>query len=137
ARGRGGGGKGAGGPQPVGRAALAARHVVPDDAEVVERDVSEVRAAGAFADGPDIRCGRPQPFVHADVAEVVDVNADLFEPDAGSVWDAPDGDQDVARLDRALTGGRLYRHGDLLAALSANRERLCGGEKRHALVAEH
>ena len=40
------------GGQPAARRALAARHLVVNDSKVVEGCVSELRTAGAFADGP-------------------------------------------------------------------------------------
>src|SRR4029079_6266089 len=45
------------------RCALAPGQIVPDDAEVIDRDVREVGAAGAFADRPNPGRARFQPFV--------------------------------------------------------------------------
>jgi len=42
------------GDQPVVRAPLSAGKIVPDDAEVVLGDMRELRAAGAFAERPDL-----------------------------------------------------------------------------------
>src|SRR6185437_2433195 len=41
--------------QPVARAAIPSGQIILDDPEVVDRYVRELRAAGAFTDGPDPR----------------------------------------------------------------------------------
>jgi hypothetical protein len=60
------------------RCALAPGQIVPDDAEVVDRDVREVGAAGAFADRPNAGRARLQPFVDTNVAAVIDCDAGLI-----------------------------------------------------------
>ena len=44
--------------QPIIGPAVTASHVVPDDPEIIDRDMRELRAPGAFADRPDAGGGR-------------------------------------------------------------------------------
>ena len=73
--------------------------------------VRELRAAGAFADRPDVGRARLQPLVDADVAARVQLDAGLVEADAGGVGNAPGRDQDVAALDLLLAGRRADGRG--------------------------
>jgi len=106
------------------RCALAPGQIVPDDAEVIDRDVREVGAAGAFADRPNPGRARLQPFVDTNVAAVIDFDAGLIESDPGRVRDPAYGDQDVAALDRALARSRLHDKADLLSRSAAHMRRL-------------
>src|SRR2546422_11447369 len=62
----------------------------------------EVRASGAFADGPDVGRTGLQPIVHAKVATTVQLDTGLLEPDPGGVRRAPHRDEEGASLDALL-----------------------------------
>ena len=94
------------GNEPVARAALPAGQIVANDAKVVFGYVGEQRAAGAFAERPDVRRARLQPLVDLDETAIVQLDAGLVEPDAGGVRNAPGRDEDVAALDRLFAGAR-------------------------------
>src|SRR5271170_8302966 len=93
------------GDQPIAGRALAARKIVTNDPKVVFGYVGELRAAGAFADGPDLGRTRLQPLVDANKAAAVELDAGVLEPDPGGVWNASHRDQDVAARDASLAGG--------------------------------
>src|SRR5271166_696162 len=112
------------GNQPIARAAVPSGQVVPDDAKIIDRGMRELRAAGAFADRPDIGRGRLQLLVDADVTASVQLDAGLLEPDLGVVRKAPRRDQDVGTPDRPLTGSRAHGNADLLAGAAAHVEGL-------------
>ena len=82
--------------------------IVPNDPEIVERHMRELRAAGALADRPDIGRARFQPFVDRDVATTVQSDAGHVEPDPGGVGNAPGRRQDVAALDGSLIRRRPH-----------------------------
>src|SRR5262249_22124096 len=94
--------------QAIARAAVAAGEIVPDDAEVILGCVRELWDAGAFADSPDIGARRLQPLIDANVPTSVQLDAGLFEPDAGINGNASCRGQDVAALDLLLAGGRTH-----------------------------
>src|SRR6516225_11236692 len=101
--------------QAIARAAVAAGEIVPDDAKVILGCVRELRAAGAFADSPDIGGRRLQPLIDANVATSVQLDAGLFEPDAGGIGNASCRGQDIAAFDLLLTGWRTRGKADLLS----------------------
>jgi hypothetical protein len=49
--------------EPITRLAVPAGHVVPDDPEIIDRHVRELRTASAFADRPDAGGGRLQSLI--------------------------------------------------------------------------
>src|SRR5260370_17790941 len=122
--------------QPITRAALATGRVVPDDAKVIDRDVGELRAARAFADGPDIGRGRFQPLVHANVSAIVELDAGLLETDAGGVRDATCCNEYVAGLDCPFAGGPTHCHGHFLSTPSVDLEHLGGRQELDAFIAQ-
>ena len=87
--------------RPAGRAVCPGQ-IVPNDPEVVEGYVSELRAAGTFSDRPDIGRARLQSLVDFNVATAVQFSTGHIEPDPGSVWTAPRRDENVAPLDGPL-----------------------------------
>ncbi len=100
------------------RRAASAGEVVLDDPKVVDGDVREVRAAGTFADRPDIGGRRLQPLIHTDIAASIQFDASFLESDSGGVRDAPRRDQNVASLESpgrrkrcARLGGPCPRNG--------------------------
>ena len=103
------------GNQPVARASPPSGEIVANDAKVVLGYVRELRAAGAFAERPNVRGARLQPLVDADVTATVELNADLAEPDPGGVRNAPGRDEDVAAFDVLLAGARAYGKADALS----------------------
>ena len=123
--------------QPIARAALPSGQIVPDDPKVVDGYVRELRAAGAFPDGPDIGRSRLQPLVDANVATTVQLNAGLLEPDPGGVRNAPRRDQDVAALDLLLAGGRAHGKADFLSGSAVHMEGLGRHQKLNAFVTEN
>src|SRR5262249_37334374 len=112
------------GDQPSARGAIASGQVVQNDPEVVDGHVRELRAAGAFSDGPDPGRGGLEPLVDPHVPAVVQLDADLLEADPGGVGGAPGRDEQVAPLDRFLSGRTTYRKHDLFAGSPVNLERL-------------
>ena len=104
------------------------REIVANDAKVVLRYMSEHRAAGAFAQSPDVRRARLQPFVHANKATHVQVDAGRVEPDARSVRNAARCDKDMAAINRLLARIRLQRNADRVSRLAFHFEKL---ESRH------
>ena len=105
--------------EPIVRAASTSRQIVADDAKVVLGDVGELRAAGAFAHRPNVRCTRLQPLVDTNVATIVEADAGNFETDPAGIGDAAGGDQDVAALDVRFPGGSCRTvDADLLAGAS-------------------
>src|SRR5262245_53313024 len=93
-------------------------------------------AAGTFAKRPDPGSSRLQPFVDANVAAAVQLDAHFFEADARGVRDAPRRDQEVAALDLPLAGDRAYSHADLLSGSALHVERLRLDQELDALVGE-
>ena len=93
------------GNQPVARTAAHSGQIVPNDPEIVERHVRELRAAGALADRPDIGRTCFQPFIDRDVAATVQRDTGHVEPDPRGVGNAPGRRQNVAALDGPLPDG--------------------------------
>src|SRR3989442_1061197 len=91
---------------------MSAGKIVSDDAEIVERRMGELRAAGAFADRPDIGGARLEPIVDGDVAARVELDAGDVQSDPGSVGRATRRDQDVAPVDRSFTVGHAHVDSD-------------------------
>jgi hypothetical protein len=95
------------GDQPAACRALAARQIGVNDPKIVEGCVSELRTAGAFADGPNIgRAGR-QPIVNRDVAARVERDAGSTKPDLRRVRRPADRDKDIAAIDDPIGRCRL------------------------------
>ena len=69
--------------QPIARGALSSGQIVPDDSKVVDGRVREVRATGAFTHSPDTRRSRLQSLIDANVSAIIQLDADLLEPDPG------------------------------------------------------
>src|SRR5262249_3761639 len=120
--------------EPVPRAAVAAGEIVPDDAKVVDRDMRELWAAGAFADRPYIGCRRLQPRIDADVAMTIQLDAGLLQPDPECIRAASGCDQDVAAHDLALAGGCADGKAHLLPRAAAHIEGLGREQKSNTLV---
>src|SRR5271165_3304236 len=70
------------GNQPIAGLARAASHIVRDDPEVVDRDMGELRASGAFPYRPYARSRRLQALVDADETARVEFHAGLVQIDA-------------------------------------------------------
>lgn len=102
------------GHEPAHLGTVPASQVVPDDAKVVERDVGELRAAGALADGPRVGRGGLEPLIHANVAAVGQFDPVLFETDASRVRRAARRNQDVGTLEIFLRAAAI---GGLAAVL--------------------
>ena len=80
------------------------------------RDMRELRAASTIANCPNIGRRRLQTVVERVLyAARIQFDARCVEADAGGVRNAPDRDQDVARLDRLRAGGRTRGEADALA----------------------
>jgi hypothetical protein len=101
--------------QPVARAAVSAGQIVPNNPKVVFGHVGELRAAGAFADGPNVGRGRFQSIIHTNIAATVQLDPNFLKADAGGVGNTSGRDQDVAALDLLLAGGRAHDKADFLA----------------------
>ena len=82
--------------------AVCPGQIVPNDPEVVEGYVGELRAASTFFDRPDLGRTGLQALVDFNVAMTVQFNTGHLEPDPGGVGSAPCRDQNVATLDGLL-----------------------------------
>src|SRR6202167_3576567 len=125
------------GNQPIARAAPPSGQIVANEPKVVFGYVRELRAAGAFAERPDIPRTRLQPIVDADITATVQLDADLAEPDPGGVGNTPGRDEDVAAFDGLLAGVREYRNADPLAGLAIHPEELGRDDNSDSFVAEN
>src|SRR5215468_12179682 len=123
--------------QAIARVAVAAGEIVPDDAKVIRGCVRELRAAGAFADSPDVGRRRLQPLIDANVATSVQLDAGLFEPDAGGIGNASCRGQDIAALDLLLTRGRTHAKADLLSRSAVHTEGFGRHENLDSFVTEN
>jgi hypothetical protein len=103
------------GDQPFAGRAVLSRQPVAHDPKVVDRDVRELRAAGALAHRPDTRRGCLQLRVDLHVAARVQLDAGDIEPDPISIRCAARSHQEVAALDHALAVMRRDPQPDLLA----------------------
>ncbi len=124
------------GYQPVAGPAVPAGHVVPDDPEVVDRDVGELGAARALADGPDAGRVRFEALVHPYEATRVERDPGQLQPDPGGVGDPAGGDEQVAPRDRFLAASGLHREGHRVAGQSCHLDRLGAGQDLHPLVGQ-
>jgi hypothetical protein len=97
-------GKHAIGHEPIARAALFSGQVVPDDAEVVPGDMSELRAAGAVTHGPHVGRGGLQPLIDANVTASIQHDPGVLEPDPLRVRNASRRDQEMAAVDLLFAG---------------------------------
>ena len=84
----------------------------------------EVRATGAFTHSPDTRRSRLQSLIDANVSTIIQLDADLLEPDPGGVRNAPCCDQDIAALDLSLNGGCAHNNADFLSGSALHVEGL-------------
>jgi hypothetical protein len=85
--------------QAIAGTAVAAGHVVPDNPEVIDRDVRELWAPGAFPNGPNARRGRLEPVVDLDEAARIQRNSGLVEADVRRVRDPAQRNQQMAAFD--------------------------------------
>ena len=123
--------------QPIPSASPPSSQIVASYAKVVFGYVGEHRAAGAFAERPDVRRARTQPLVDAnETAAVQAANAGLGEADPGRVRHAARRDQDVAALNGLLAGARANVEADPLSGLAAHTEKLGRDESPDAFVAK-
>ena len=120
--------------QPIARASPPSGQIVANDAKVVFGYVGEQRAAGAFAERPDVRRARLQPLVDANVTATVQLDADLAEADPGGVRNAPRRDEDVAALDFLLARVRADVKAHSLSGLAAHLEELGRDKNLDAFV---
>jgi hypothetical protein len=97
------------------RGSIAALQVVTHDAEVVVRDVCELRTARAIAHRPHVRCGRLQPVVDLDIATLVELDADLLQSDSFGIRRPTDGDEKMGTFDDPFTGTVFCVDPNLLA----------------------
>ena len=123
--------------QPIARAAVRSRQIIPDDQKIVVGYMGKLRASGAFPESPDIGRRRLQPLVDANLAATVQLDASLLEPDPVGVWNSPRCDQDVAALDVLLTGCRAQGNADFLSGSAVHVEGLCREYKSNTFVTEN
>src|SRR3977135_78770 len=88
----------------VARRSIYAGKVVANDAEIVERYMSEFRTAGAFTNRPDIGSSGLEPVVHLYVTSLIQLDASTFQPNSGSVGHASRRNQDVAACNCPFAG---------------------------------
>ena len=98
-----------------------------DDAEVVDADVREHRAACDFADGPNAGSGRGEALVRFDVSVCVELDARDVEADSLRVGGSAGGDEEVGALDYFLTtvGVFFEVNGDRLTGFARDLRDLC------------
>ena len=89
----------------------------------------ELRASGAFSDGPDPGRTCLQPVIDADITTIVQRDSRLFEPDSSCVRRSPRRDQNVAALDGSLAGVRAHDKADILSGSAAHLDHLSANEK--------
>src|ERR1700722_1906126 len=70
---------------------VAASQIAANDAEIVDADVGELRAARHFSDGPNAGRGGLQPLVDLDVPSIRYLDAGQLQPDALRVWSSARG----------------------------------------------
>src|SRR5262249_2120674 len=99
----------------VTRATVQAAEIVRDNAEVIDRHMRKLRAAGTFAERPHPGSSRLQSLVDANVAAAVQLDARFFKPDAGGVWEPPPGDHHGATLNLLLARDGAHGHADLFS----------------------
>src|ERR1700730_11003796 len=98
--------------QAIARISRATVKVSLDNAEVVLRDVRELRAACALAQSPDAGRGRFEAFVHLDVSTRVQGHAGLVQPDVLRIGNSANGDKDIAPFQkrRSRRGSKGHAH---------------------------
>ncbi len=97
------------------RGSMAALQVVTHDAEVVVRDVCELRAARAIAHRPHVGGGRLQPVVDLDIATLVELDADFLQSDSFRIRRPTDRDEKIGPFDDPFTGTVLCVDPNLVA----------------------
>ncbi len=90
------------GDESAPRGAVAARQVIQHDAAIVFADVGELRTAGGFARRPDVRRGRLQFVVDANIAALVQFDARGGQVEPIGVERAAGRDQDIGGCERLL-----------------------------------
>ena len=80
---------------------MTAGKIVTDHAKVIEGDMREVRAAGAFADRPDIGGSGPQPLIDLDIAAAGQLHSRHIQADARGVRRAAGGDQQMGAFENS------------------------------------
>src|SRR5258708_19246321 len=77
------------------RRAIYAGKVLADNSKIVERDMSELRTAGAFTNRPNIGCGCLEPVVHLHATSLIQLDASDFPPNSARVGHASGRNQEV------------------------------------------
>ncbi|MEA2781152.1 MAG: hypothetical protein QOK29_2696, partial [Rhodospirillaceae bacterium] len=84
----------------------------------------ELRAASAFADRPDARGSRFQPFVDAHEASGIEFDSSLVEADIGGIRNATDRHEKVAAFDLLLACSSPDRDSDCITGKAMDADRL-------------
>src|SRR5262249_5465474 len=124
------------GHEPIPRRAVSSGEIVPDDTEIVTRDMRELPAASTVPHRPHVRRSGLQPLVDANISPRIQFNSALLESDPLRVWNAAYRDQNVGALELFLAGSRAYRDPHFLSRSPINVEDLGREHKLDAFVAQ-
>src|SRR5690606_6022433 len=95
------------GDESVARRPGAACQVVPNDPEVIERDVGELRATRTIAQRPDVGRSRLEALIHDDIAALIKLDSAETSVQFVCIRRPSCGDQEIGSLDRLLAGRHL------------------------------
>src|ERR1700688_4842220 len=83
---------------------MYAGKVVANNSKIIERDMSELRTAGAFTNRPNIGSGCLELVVHLNVTSLIRLDASDFQSNSGSVGHASGRNQDGAACNCLFAG---------------------------------
>src|SRR5262249_12828167 len=109
----------------------------PNNAKIIDGYVREMRAPGTLADRPNIRRGRLQPLVDADIAASVRLDPGRVDTDPGRVGNPPRGDEKIARVYLPVAARRVQCDDDLVARAALHGARLRIQQKFNAFRAQN
>src|SRR5215469_14670224 len=101
--------------QSAGGAAVSTGEILLDNEKVIYGHMGELRASGAFANGPDSGHCRFQTLVDADVAPLIQCDTGVLQPNTFRVRGSPDCRHDIAGLDQLLAMWGVHRQGHRFA----------------------
>src|SRR5262249_35231311 len=91
-----------------------------NDPKIIQRDMGELRTAGALTDRPHVRSACLEAIVHQNVAPGVQLHPSGFETDSSGVGSAARGDQDVAAGNGGLARRRANQQVDTISGMTAH-----------------
>src|SRR5262249_35908232 len=88
--------------EPVASTFISAVQIVANNPEIVSRDMSELRATGAFSHSPNTWRRGLKAFIHSDIATLIHFYASFLQPYSVSVRNSSDSDEKVGPLQGTL-----------------------------------